>query len=433
MRWRVVLLSWALVLLVPPAARGQWTTRAPMAVPRQEIGVAAIGEVMYAVGGFDAGGQASDVLEAYDTRTDEWTRLAPLPAALHHPGAAAVDDRLYVLGGLAAGGGSVDTVFAYDPASDGWQPRAPLPTRRGAMGVAVLDGRIYAAGGLHDGVPVADFAVYDPVGDAWATLPAMPTARDHLAGATIGGTFYAVGGRASGTLFARLEAFDPASGAWHELARMPTARGGLAAAALGGRLFTFGGEGNTANPLGVFADTEAYDPAADRWERLAPMPIPRHGTVAVAIGTGIHVPGGASRQGFGTSPAHEVFTPLGGSLFHVAHVRLRGTRLTLRGRVVEGPADPTTAALVLRILDGTQEVSAFALPAGSLRPRGRRLTFRDADGVLRRVTLVRRRGTVGIRIAARVAQPEAIPPVAMLTLEIGSDVYSGSARVRRSR
>src|SRR6185503_87019 len=156
---------------------------------------------------------------------------------------------------------------------------------------AVLDGRIYAAGGLHDGVSVADLAVYDPVGDAWTSLPAMPTARDHLAAAAIGGTFYAVGGRASGILFARLEAFDPGARAWRAgLAHMPTARGGLAAAALGGRLFACGGEGNTADPLGVFPDTEAYDPVTDRWERLAPMTVPRHGTGAVAIGNGIHVP-----------------------------------------------------------------------------------------------------------------------------------------------
>jgi len=52
---------------------------------------------------------------------------------------------------------------------------------------------------------------------------------------------------------------------------------------------------------------------------------------------------------------------------------------------------------------------------------------------LRRVVLVRRRGTVGIRIAARVSQPEEIPRVAMLTLDIGTDAYSGPARVRRSR
>jgi N-acetylneuraminic acid mutarotase len=434
MRWRVVLLSWALAVLVPAAAWGQWTTRAPIGVPRQEIGVAAIGDLLYAAGGFNAAGRPSDVLEAYDTRTDRWTRLAPLPVAVHHPGAATVDGRLYVLGGLVADGSSVDTVFAYDPASDVWQPRAPLPSRRGAMGVAVVDGRIHAAGGLHDGVSVADFAVYDPIGDAWTPLPSMPTARDHLAAAEIGGRFYAVGGRASGTLFARLEAFDPVGGAWHTgLARMPTARGGLAAAALDGRLFTFGGEGNPDNPLGVFPDTEAYDPATDRWERLAPMPIPRHGTVAVAIGSGIHVPGGASRQGFGTSPAHEVFTPLRGSLFRVSRARLRGTRLVLRGRIVEGGVDPATAALAVRLLDGTREVAAFSVPAGGLVARGRRLAFRDRAGVLRRVVLVRRRGTVAIRIAARVSQPEAIPTIASVAIEIGSDVFSGPVRLRRSR
>jgi N-acetylneuraminic acid mutarotase len=435
-RWRAMLLSWALAMLAPPAASGQWTMRAPMDVPRQEIGVAALGEVLYAVGGFDADGQASDVLEAYDTSTDRWSRLAPLPVRVHHPGAAAVDGRLYVIGGLAANGASVDTVFAYDPASDAWQPRSALPTRRGAMGVAVVDDRIYAAGGLLDGVSVADFAVYDPMGDAWTPLPAMPTARDHLAAGAIGGTFYAVGGRASGTLFARIEAFDPADGAWREgLAPMPTARGGLAAAALDGRLFAFGGEGNAAHTLGVFPETESYDPVADRWERHAPMPVPRHGTVAVAIGGNIHVPGGASRQGFGTSPAHEVFTPLSGSAFRVARVRLLGTRLVLRGRIIQGLTDPTMAPLTLRVLDGTREVVSYVLPAGSLvaHGSGRRLAYRDANAALSRVIVVRRRGTFGVRIAAHVPRPEEIPAEATLTLELGTDLYSGQARVRRPR
>ena len=35
---------------------GHWETRAPMGVPRQEIGAAAIGGTLYAVAGFDARG-----------------------------------------------------------------------------------------------------------------------------------------------------------------------------------------------------------------------------------------------------------------------------------------------------------------------------------------------------------------------------------------
>jgi hypothetical protein len=118
----------------------------------------------------------------------------------------------------------------------------------------------------------------------------------------------------------------------------------------------------------------------------------------------------------------------------VARARLRGTRLTVRGRIVEGLADPATSALVLRVLDGAREVAAYVLPGGSLTARGgRRLVHRDAAGALRRVVLVRRGTTVGIRIAARVAQPEEIPTVATFTLDIGAEGYSGPARIRRSR
>jgi len=85
---------------------------------------------------------------------------------------------------------------------------------------------------------------------------------------------------------------------------MPTARGGLAAAAVGGRLYAFGGE----NP-GVFATTEAFDPATNEWRRLADMPTPRHGAGAVAVGGTIYVIGGGVRAGFGASGANEAFTP----------------------------------------------------------------------------------------------------------------------------
>jgi hypothetical protein len=83
---------------------------------------------------------------------------------------------------------------------------------------------------------------------------------------------------------------------------MPTARGGLAAAASAGFLYAFGGE----SP-GVFPHTEEFDPALNRWRRVADMPTPRHGMGAVTVDDVIHLIGGGTREGFGASSAHEVF------------------------------------------------------------------------------------------------------------------------------
>jgi len=59
----------------------------------------------------------------------------------------------------------------------------------------------------------------------------------------------------------------------------------------------------------VFAQNEAYDLAADRWEAYAPMATPRHGLGAVAIGDWIYVAGGGPVMGGGIQSAvHEAFT-----------------------------------------------------------------------------------------------------------------------------
>jgi hypothetical protein len=136
-----------------------------------------------------------------------------------------------------------------------------------------------------------------------------PRARTPLGGGAIDGIFSAVGGR-DATLFATLEAYDPGTNSWRtDLAPMPTARGGLAVAALRGRLLAIGGEGNPNDPLGIFPQTEAYDPATDTWESLPPMRTPRHGIGAAALRARIFVPGGATIQGFGADDANEALWP----------------------------------------------------------------------------------------------------------------------------
>jgi hypothetical protein len=70
-------------------------------------------------------------------------------------------------------------------------------------------------------------------------------------------------------------------------------------------MFVMGGEGSNR----VFGQNEAYDPASDKWEAYAPMPTPRHGLGAVAIGDFIYVAGGGPIMGGEVQTAiHEAFT-----------------------------------------------------------------------------------------------------------------------------
>ena len=74
---------------------------------------------------------------------------------------------------------------------------------------------------------------------------------------------------------------------------MPTARSGSAVAVLDGKIFVFGGE----RLGGTFNQAEVYDPVADVWAELAPMPMSVHGSGAVTISDTIYIPAGGTLNG----------------------------------------------------------------------------------------------------------------------------------------
>ena len=72
----------------------------------------------------------------------------------------------------------------------------------------------------------------------------------------------------------------------------------------GGFFYLFGGEG-----AATFDEAERYDPVADAWESLTPMPTARHGLGAAVLGNDIYVVGGGPQPGFAFSGANERLTP----------------------------------------------------------------------------------------------------------------------------
>lgn len=282
-----------------------WATLAPMLEARQEVCVGVVAGRIYVAGGFRPGGGTANTVEAYDPATDRWTMAAPLPQAVNHCMAAVVGNRLFVLGGALASGASTSAVYEYDPQANAWANRAFMPTARNAAAAIVLGGRIYVVGGADAAARVAE--VYDPASDRWAPVTPMPTGRNHVAGGASGGRLFAVGGRPPNTLAVN-ESFDPVTGAWTTRAPLPTGRSGHAGAEVRGCLYFFGGEGNPGTASGVFRENQAYDPRTNTWETLAPMPVPRHGIGAAVLGDRIHLPGGATVQGFGATATHEVYT-----------------------------------------------------------------------------------------------------------------------------
>lgn len=307
----------ALALVASPAlAAAQWIDRAPLPAPRQEVAVAAFDGRACVIGGFALGTIVATV-ECWEPSSDAWLPLASLPVPLHHTAAATVAGTLFAFGGWPDFFQTPSAaLYAYDAVADEWNERAPLPTARGSPAAVELGGKLYAIGGFPN---ESDVAVYDPGEDEWTPLPPMPTPRNHLGAAAIDGRIYVVGGRIGAIgpdlNTGALDVFDPVANEWlPPPAPMPTPRSGHAVAAFEGRLFAFGGEGNPDDPNGIFDEAEVYDPVADEWASLEPIPTGRHGMGAAALADGIHVPGGSPIAGFGVSDAHEVFVPEPGAL-----------------------------------------------------------------------------------------------------------------------
>ncbi|HYS56191.1 MAG TPA: kelch repeat-containing protein [Thermoanaerobaculia bacterium] len=278
-----------------PLLAAIWVSLVPLQSARQELAVASANGKVYAIGGISGTSVLASV-EQYDPIANRWQFVAPLPEPLHHSAAAAIGDILYVMGGYRTlNFDPTSVVYRYDPRIDVWSRVASLPSPRGAAAAAAIDGRIYVAGGS----PGADvLTAYDPLTDRWTTLMPMPTAREHLAAVGAGGKLYVAGGRTSRNINA-LEMYDPISNLWTPLAPLPTARSGIAAAVIDNRIYVFGGEGNPSSSTGVFEQSELYDIATDTWRTDTPMTIPRHGIGAAVVEGRIYIPGGAIVQGFG--------------------------------------------------------------------------------------------------------------------------------------
>ncbi|KAL1131335.1 hypothetical protein AAG570_010953 [Ranatra chinensis] len=103
--------------------RNTWTSCSPMSTPRGGIGVAVMNGCLYALGGHDGTDPFAprcDCVERYDPKTDTWTKVASLSIGRDAVGVALLGDRLFAVGGYD-GKTYVRLVEAYDSQTNQWQ------------------------------------------------------------------------------------------------------------------------------------------------------------------------------------------------------------------------------------------------------------------------------------------------------------------------
>ena len=89
---------------------------------RSALCAVALGEVLYAIGGFD--GQTNlCCVDRYDPRTDSWTRVHDMVQSRSDHAAAVIANQIHVIGGYHPNQGyeSGASVERYDEGSDSWE------------------------------------------------------------------------------------------------------------------------------------------------------------------------------------------------------------------------------------------------------------------------------------------------------------------------
>jgi hypothetical protein len=285
--------------VAPPSSPSPWRELHAAPSARQQAPAAVAGGAIWLVGGL-AGAGATASVEGYDPVINSWKAAPDLPMALHHAMAVTYNSELVVLGGWIPDGQDLtaqtsNRVLALRRGK--WVELPPLRLRRAAGAAAVVGNKLVVVGGQANGELVRDTEVFD--GRRWRGGAAIPTPRDHLAVASDGRFLYALGGRelAADRNLASVERYDPSADRWTQLPPLPTARGGLGAAIVRRRLVAVGGEG----PTSVFATAESFDLGSERWSRMPELRTPRHGMGMAAIGSTVYALGGALEPGHLTS------------------------------------------------------------------------------------------------------------------------------------
>jgi N-acetylneuraminic acid mutarotase len=200
-----------------------------------------------------------------------------------------------------------------------WESAAPFPEPSEELYGVAANGKMYVIGGF--GKEIGMVYEYDSASDKWTKKKPMPRPAHHAALAEYNGKIYAFGGfvpysapgqqRGGGIGWQPIDnawQYDPAADSWKALAPLPTRRGSALAAVVDGKIYVIGGA--TMNPgssePAVFANrparsvgtNEQYDPETNKWESRSPMPTARNHTFGGAVNGKIYIIGGRLGSAF---------------------------------------------------------------------------------------------------------------------------------------
>jgi hypothetical protein len=283
-----------------------WSLRAPLPLPRTELGVAAVAGKIYAIGGYS--GSMLSRVDAYDPASDTWTQKADLRTARRNFASGAIGGKIYVAAGTSYTDPNdvsyLNTTEVYDPQMDSWTELAPCPIPstsskvdgNRATGGGVFHDQLYVRFTVRgDGPAVTGMVAYDPTTNAWSDVMPGPPEYDlgqDFGTAAIGDAlwvFTSPEGRSP--LTGQLSTWYSSSKTWVTDTPLPSERSAFFT--LDGKLFSAGGVTGDSGTYEATSAVCSYDIAHSSWtEQSGSLSVGREHAGAAVLDGKVYVVGG---------------------------------------------------------------------------------------------------------------------------------------------
>jgi N-acetylneuraminic acid mutarotase len=175
--------------------RGRWRALPRMPFSRAAAGAGVARGRIVVAGGVTSGATrlARNAL-AFDLRTRRWA-VVPGPSPREHLGVASLGGVVYAVAGRTSGlDTNLLTFESYRLGDRAWRRLQPVPDPRGGTGAAALAGHVVSVGGEEPAGTIAEVLAYRVADRRWVRLSDLPTPRHGVGVAALGGRVYVIGG-----------------------------------------------------------------------------------------------------------------------------------------------------------------------------------------------------------------------------------------------
>ena len=265
-----------------------WSTLPNLAEARHGMGVAVIGNTIYAIDGAAAPGHnaSTSTLQTFAVpvpppavqAAGNWRlgRFSPFPVQQLH--AAVLDGRIWLAGGLTGPDQATNKTEYYDPTVHTWGPGPDLPFKVHHAMLVAYRGQLWLIGGFlpqganMEAAASARVLILDPAKDRWVEGPALHHARAAGAAVVVGNKIVVAGGRTGGKAEQEVKPTEIYNGkSWQDAPAIPVPGDHLAAVTDGTYLYVIGGR--TLTPSANHNAVQRFDPATGQWTQLTPLPV----------------------------------------------------------------------------------------------------------------------------------------------------------------